>query len=236
MATLSEHDIEHWRDWLVVGDPAPNRDEQRASETDTAATEDTAEARPAKEFTRRVRTARRRWLITATAGIAATAAAGTGLAFASFTDSPHPLAPRPPHASAPTPTPTPDLALGGGPGCEPTKQSGLVRGNGPGSLRSGPDAILMFQHGYYNLRSGAAARAATTVDAQVPSAADIDAGIATVATGTTACVVITPLDADHYQVTVTETHPDGTLHTFVQAVTTANDGTDVRITAIRPGT
>ncbi len=138
--------------------------------------------------------------------------------------------------ASPTAPARPDPSLGGGPGCDPVRTPNLVRGNGTGSLASGPDAILAFEHGYYSLRSGTAARMAVTADATVPTTDVIDAGIATVSAGTTACVAISPLTADRYLVAVTETALSGAMRSFTQLITTTAGGgaATVRITGIRP--
>lgn len=129
---------------------------------------------------------------------------------------------------------TADLALGGGPGCEPVRSPEVVRGNGIGSTGSGADAILAFQHAYYVDRSGAVARAATAPDAWVSTAQTIDAGIATVPVGTHHCVQITPLPDGRFDVVITESRPDHTSRTYRQLVSVGlRDGTTV-ITRIDP--
>ncbi|MCP2319961.1 hypothetical protein APR12_005339 [Nocardia amikacinitolerans] len=127
-----------------------------------------------------------------------------------------------------------DPVLGGGPGCEPTRSDQLVRGNGTGSLASGPDAILAFQHAYYVTKSGVAARAATTPDAAVSRIDVIDAGIASVPVGTSHCVLVLPLPDGRFDVVITETRPDAAVRTYRQFVTvTPRDG-DVLISKIAP--
>jgi hypothetical protein len=127
-----------------------------------------------------------------------------------------------------------DPALGGGPGCAPTRTEQLVRGNGTGSVTSGPDVILAFQYAYYVTRSGAAARALTTARASVSSQAVIEAGIASVPAGTRHCVLITALSVDRFDVVVTEMRPGTTARTYRQFVTVTAGPEGVEITAIGP--
>ncbi|MFC8045930.1 hypothetical protein [Nocardia sp. NPDC057353] len=112
-----------------------------------------------------------------------------------------------------------DPILGGGPGCEPTRENGLVRGNGLGSTETGPEAVLAFQHAYYVTRSGTAARAVTTPDAAVSSVEVIDAGIASVPPNTQHCVLITQMADGRFDVVITEARPDGAVRTYRQFVT-----------------
>ncbi|MEU2034104.1 hypothetical protein [Nocardia amamiensis] len=128
-------------------------------------------------------------------------------------------------ASAPRQSATvADPVLGGGPGCEPIRGDQLVRGNGTGSVDSGPDVILAFQHAYYVTRSGAVARALTASDAAVPPVAVIDAGIASVPAGTQHCVMITSMLDGRYDVVITELRPDSANRTYRQFVTVATSG------------
>jgi len=162
---------------------------------------------------------------------AATAAALAGvvaLALMPTGSGTHPHSPRP----AAAPASTPDPLLGGGPDCTATRTAGLVRGNGTGSIMSGPDVILAFQRAYYGLRDGSQARAVVAPDASVPPADVIQAGISTIPTGTTYCVTITPLTQDRWTVTVTESHPDTTTRSFAEVVTTAQINGRALITSI----
>ncbi|WP_245668879.1 hypothetical protein [Nocardia xishanensis] len=127
-----------------------------------------------------------------------------------------------------------DPVLGGGPGCEPTRSGQLVRGNGTGSLASGPDAILAFQHAYYVTKSGAEARAVTTPDAAVSRVDVIDAGIASVPPGSRHCVLVLPLPDGRFDVVITETRPDAVVRTYRQFVTVTQRGDDVLISKIAP--
>ncbi|MFR9751715.1 hypothetical protein ACL02S_11855 [Nocardia sp. 004] len=127
-----------------------------------------------------------------------------------------------------------DPVLGGGPGCAPSRSGHLVRGNGTGSLNSGPDVILAFQHAYYVARSGTLARGLTTPDAAVPAVADIDASIASVPAGTRHCVLVIPLPDGQYDVVVTEMRPDATYRTHRQFVTVVTRGGESIISTITP--
>ncbi|MEV0773632.1 hypothetical protein [Nocardia salmonicida] len=132
-----------------------------------------------------------------------------------------------------TPPPAVDATLGGGPGCAPTRQPTLVRGNGTGSTKSGPDVILAFQHAYYTTRSGVAARKMTTPDADVSAVEVIDAGIATIPVDTRYCITVTPTaQPDQFTVLIAEVRPDSTVRSYQQLVTVAVIGTETLITRI----
>ncbi|WP_433654111.1 hypothetical protein ACQPW1_25890 [Nocardia sp. CA-128927] len=138
-------------------------------------------------------------------------------------------------ASAPRQSATyTDPVLGGGPGCQPTRNEQLVRGNGTGSTTSGPDVILAFQYAYYVARSGADARAVTTTDASVPSAEVIGAGIKSVPAGTQHCVMITPMADGRFDVVITEVRPDAAVRTYRQFVTVTAGPGAVSIAKIAP--
>lgn len=125
-----------------------------------------------------------------------------------------------------------DPVLGGGPGCEPTRSEQMVRGNGTGSRDSGPDVVLAFQYAYYVTRSGADARAVTTSDASVSSEAVIDAGIASVPSGTGHCVLILPLPDGRFDVVITESRAGEPARTYRQVVSVTEAGDGFRITKI----
>ncbi|MEU2039702.1 hypothetical protein [Nocardia niwae] len=178
--------------------------------------------RAARKRRRARRGPRRAWLVGGVGLAASLAAAALVLV---YTDA----------ASAPRQSATvADPVLGGGPGCEPTRGAQLVRGNGTGSTASGPDVILAFQHAYYVTRSGAVARSLTVPDAAVPPVAVIDAGIASVPTGTQHCVMITPMLDGRYDVVITELRPDSanrTYRQFVTVATTDGEATIIKIAA-----
>ncbi|WP_231390409.1 hypothetical protein [Nocardia sp. CNY236] len=127
-----------------------------------------------------------------------------------------------------------DPVLGGSPGCEPTRGDLVVRGNGTGSVESGPDVILAFQHAYYVARSGTLARALTTADAALPPAAVIDEGIASIPAGTQHCVLITQMLDGRHDVWITEQRPGATNYTYRQFVTVATKAGKFTIVAITP--
>ncbi|MGW4326064.1 hypothetical protein ACWEKR_09255 [Nocardia sp. NPDC004573] len=198
--------VPSWPGMISAQDPPPARDRHRA-------------VRPRR---RARRGARRAWLVGG-AGLAASLAAAALVLV--YTDA----------ASAPRQSATvADPVLGGGPGCEPTRGTQLVRGNGTGSTASGPDVILAFQHAYYVTRSGAVARSLTVPDAAVPPVAVIDAGIASVPTGTQHCVMITAMLDGRYDVVITELRPEAAARTYRQFVTVAATDGEAAIVKIAP--
>lgn len=233
MSTLNDNG--HWSDWLPAPPTAAEPDSSDhliEVEIGSAGTELASRTRGRKS-TVTVSAAVRRHGVVISASLAVAVIAG-----ATAWLWPHPSPAAEPQARPATTATTaapgarPDATLGGGPGCEPTRTPNLVRGNGTGSLYDGPDAILAFEHAYYTLRSGTAARAVTTTEAAVPTAADIDAGIGTLAPETTACVVILPMNPGRYHVSITETAPNAAPRTFTQLITTTGSGGDTRVTAI----
>ncbi|WP_330250375.1 hypothetical protein OG874_29590 [Nocardia sp. NBC_00565] len=127
-----------------------------------------------------------------------------------------------------------DPVLGGGPNCEPMRSEQLVRGNGTGSTKSGPDVILAFQYAYYVTRSGADARTLTSPDAGVAAVALIDAGIKSIPPGTQHCVLITPMADGRFDVVITEIRADSTVRTYRQFVSVAPREGIIVITKITP--
>lgn len=90
----------------------------------------------------------------------------------------------------------------------------------PGDQKSGPGVIAAFEHAYYVTRSGTAVRELTTPDASLPAQEKIQAGIDTVPTGTTHCVLITPISTGIYSVALTEMRPGQPPTQFPQTITT----------------
>lgn len=135
--------------------------------------------------------------------------------------------------SSPEPA-APAVATGGD--CPAETSGSHVRGSGPGGYKSGPDAILALQHAYYVARSGALVRSLVDVDAAIPSAAEIQAGIDTIPMGTTHCVQISPgAFSGQYIVIVTEFRPDQSRRIWSpQLVMTNVIGDRTVITAIVP--
>ncbi|RRQ25343.1 hypothetical protein DK926_23855 [Rhodococcus sp. Eu-32] len=94
-----------------------------------------------------------------------------------------------------------------------------------GDQTSGEGVIAAFEHAYYVQRSGAAAHALVSPDA--PSSApftvvaNLDAGIATVAAGTTYCLDIDTLRPGVFTLTLTESGPDGPGTQYRQRITTS---------------
>ncbi|MTE13769.1 hypothetical protein [Nocardia aurantiaca] len=143
-----------------------------------------------------------------------------------------------PAATAPASPSTTDQPAAGLPAnlCPNEAKGGNVRGNGPGSTKTGPDAILALQSRYYVDRSGKAVREMFAPDAPAPSIEQIQAGIDSIPVGTTYCVQIMPgpFDGQHIMV-VTEQHPDATKRTWSpQLVITTRIGDATLISAIVP--
>ncbi|KAF0847510.1 hypothetical protein [Nocardia caishijiensis] len=122
-------------------------------------------------------------------------------------------------------------------GACPTERTELVvRSAEAGGTGSGPDAVLAFQYAYYVTRSGTAARAVVTPDAEVSSAAVIQRGIDSIPVGTTHCVRITTVAPDRYTVEVTEFRPAGAPATYTkQLVRTTRVGDRTLIAGIAAG-
>ncbi|MEU6581454.1 hypothetical protein [Nocardia sp. NPDC046763] len=156
-------------------------------------------------------------------------------------------APAKPHVATPRAAPAASIPAAASPTDQPASgvpanlcpnevNGGNVRGNGPGSTKSGPDAILALQNRYYVDRSGKAVRAMFAPDAPTPTVDQIQAGIDTIPVGTTYCVQIMPgpFDGQHIMV-VTEQHPDATKRTWSpQLVITTKIGDATLISAIVP--
>lgn len=143
-----------------------------------------------------------------------------------------------PVASAPATTAATDQPASGLPAnlCPNETKGGTVRGNGPGSTRSGPEAILALQNRYYVDRSGKAVREMYAPDAPAPTVEQIQAGIDSIPVGTTYCVQIMPgpFDGQHIMV-VSEQHPDATKRTWApQLVMTTQFGGATLISALVP--
>ncbi|MGW4248175.1 hypothetical protein, partial [Nocardia sp. NPDC004722] len=141
-------------------------------------------------------------------------------------------------ASVTTAPPGTDQPAAGSPAglCPNEAKGGNVRGNGPGSTKSGPDVILALQNRYYVDRNGKAVREMFAPDAAAPTAEQIQAGIDSIPVGTTYCVQIMPgpFDGQHVMV-VSEQHPDATKRTWSpQLVITTKVGDATLISAIVP--
>jgi len=128
-----------------------------------------------------------------------------------------------------TPAPTtiaPEVTALATPGCEQRNSADIVSGTHPGGTTDGPSAILAFEHAYYVLRSGAAARAVVTPESAVPAADQIQRGIDQVPVGTRYCVHITKVQAPstdgttRWEVRLTQQYPDEQPMTFLQSIAT----------------
>ncbi|MFB7716797.1 hypothetical protein [Nocardia sp. NPDC056100] len=119
----------------------------------------------------------------------------------------------------------------------PNEMSGTsIRGNGPGSTRTGTDAILALQNRYYVERNGARVREMFAPDATPPPVADIQAGIDSIPVGTTYCVQIMPGPfAGQHIMVVSESHPDKSSKVWPpQLVLTAVSGDRTLVASIVP--
>ncbi|MFI9509040.1 hypothetical protein [Nocardia sp. NPDC052566] len=97
---------------------------------------------------------------------------------------------------------------------------------GPRSSRTvdGVQAITRFEAAYYEARDARMAREVVAIDAAVPHAAEIQAGIDSVPPGTTYCVQIRRLVAGQYLVELTEVRPGFAESKWRQRISTATDG------------
>ncbi|MDV8070824.1 hypothetical protein R4P64_30325 [Rhodococcus sp. IEGM 1366] len=89
-----------------------------------------------------------------------------------------------------------------------------------GDQETGAGVIAAFEHAYYVTRSGAGVRALATPDTSLPLADKIQAGIDSVAVGTTHCVRITPITAGVYSVVLAEMRPGIAPAQYPQTITT----------------
>lgn len=138
--------------------------------------------------------------------------------------------PRPARPTSPTTT-TPATFADGGP-CRAGNDGKVVRGDGPGGTDTGPNAVLGFDYAYFVMRDAAAARNFVAPTAAVGSTDQIQAGIATVPTGTRHCLSITVDGPDRYHVEVATRHGHDAPQIYEQIVTTATTAGHVLITAI----
>ncbi|MVU77512.1 hypothetical protein GPX89_09665 [Nocardia sp. ET3-3] len=151
---------------------------------------------------------------------------------------PHPATPSAIATGTASPTASALAQPAAGPAdlCPNEAKGGNVRGNGPGSTKSGPDVILALQNRYYVDRSGKAVREMFAPDAAAPTVEQIQAGIDSIPVGTTYCVQIMPgpFDGQHVMV-VSEQHPDASKRTWSpQLVITTKVGDATLISAIVP--
>ncbi|WP_067564399.1 hypothetical protein [Nocardia acidivorans] len=148
---------------------------------------------------------------------------------------PMPTVAAPPPTSAVTSSAAPVAAAN--PALCPNEMSGTsIRGNGPGSTKSGPDVILALQNRYYVERNGERVHEMFAPDATAPSVADIQAGIDSIPVGTKYCVQIMPgpFGGQHIMV-VSETHPDNSSKVWPpQLVMTSTSGDRTLIASIVP--
>ncbi|QYB00045.1 hypothetical protein I1A62_02720 (plasmid) [Rhodococcus sp. USK10] len=91
-----------------------------------------------------------------------------------------------------------------------------------GDQKTGTGVIAAFEHAYYVLRSGHAARALTAPGSPLPTADKIQAGIDTVPIGTNYCLRTIETINDHYTVVLTEMRPGEPAMQFTQTITTTH--------------
>ncbi|MGV9866072.1 hypothetical protein [Rhodococcus koreensis] len=91
-----------------------------------------------------------------------------------------------------------------------------------GDQKTGTGVIAAFEHAYYVLRSGHAARALTAPGSPLPTADKIQAGIDTVPNGTNYCLRTIETINDHYTVVLTEMRPGEPATQFTQTITTTH--------------
>jgi hypothetical protein len=138
-----------------------------------------------------------------------------GALIAAFTGNDDSETTAPPAAALPTSTvPSTTATVAAGPDCSMPA----------GDQNTGEGVIAAFEHAYYVQRSGQAAHALVSPNA--PSSApftvvaNLDAGIATVAEGTTYCLDIDPLRPGVFTLTLTESGPGGPGTQYRQRITT----------------
>lgn len=160
------------------------------------------------------------WALTSEPGNAPAAAAVTSIATPVSSPS-----------VATTPEPTSAAAQ---PWCRESVTDGVVTGAGPGDTSSGSAAILAFEHAYYVLRSGAAAREILAPNAQLKSATaeELQRGIDTIPVGTEHCVTIRAAAPNTYAVTLEQRYNDGTRAADKQTISTTDAGGRTFITSI----
>ncbi|MGV9836441.1 hypothetical protein ACWDUL_19950 [Nocardia niigatensis] len=235
-----EEEAPGWASWLTEGAVPAGGEAGRASvRADDLMAEDpmaalVSEARRRAAQTQRRMRIRNRALAIAGISLALVLVAVVGWLVLAPSDSTAPQA-VPETSAAATPT-----AAGNQPGlvawCQELSTPQRVSGDTAGDLTSGPGVIMHLEYAWYVLRDAGAVRALLTPDARVaPEQATRDAISATPA-GTKHCVSITGADADRWNVTVDEKHPDGSQTSWQQVITTtaARDG-QIRITSIVAG-
>ncbi|MBB5914670.1 hypothetical protein BJY24_003537 [Nocardia transvalensis] len=142
----------------------------------------------------------------------------------------------PPRATAAPAAPTTQPTTFATDDCEQRRTADIVSGTDPGGTSNGPDAILAFERAYYVQRSGFAARAVVSDDANVPAAEQIQRGINQVPVGTRYCVRITRSGEEgQWEVRLTQQQPEEQPHSFTQIITTRVISNRTLITTINPG-
>ncbi|WP_040703644.1 MULTISPECIES: hypothetical protein [Nocardia] len=213
----TEIDSPHGSGWLdksrhTVLQPVP--DDRGSADGDDHAwrwLDRPAEDPPPPRERRTVRpTARLRWLGIA-AGLAVVAAVATILAVfrSGATEPDTAVAHSAVLAAPPTTSATP------APAC--TGLSGEVVTDGAGDRRSLSGVVAAFEYAYYQLRDAAAALGLVAPEAGLVFDA-LAVGIASIPTGSTHCVAISPIAPTTAEVHLVERHPDGTRIDYLQLI------------------
>ncbi|MEU7765061.1 hypothetical protein AB0B25_08055 [Nocardia sp. NPDC049190] len=101
-----------------------------------------------------------------------------------------------------------------------------------GDTHSMAGVIAAFEHAYYVQRSSEAAMQLVAPEAGLSSEA-VSAGIASIPTGTTHCVGITPIAEGAAEVHLVERHPDGLRIDYLQLINIRQDPSNTVITNIQ---
>ncbi len=105
--------------------------------------------------------------------------------------------------------------------CPARTDGNVTTGNGPGDTSSGVGAILGLQHSYYADRSATKAHTFVTPDVNLLPADALQKTIDQIPPRTNYCLRIETTSPDHFNVAITEYHPDGSSQVYRQNVTTA---------------
>ncbi|MGO4613039.1 hypothetical protein AB4305_03685 [Nocardia sp. 2YAB30] len=174
--------------------------------------------------TRSGRTVPRRVWVGLAAGLGV-AAMLIGAGISSVTDRPYMATPIPPlTASLPTMTPPSGGACAG--------LSGQTVTGTAGDAHSLAGVIAAFEHAYYVQRDAESALRLIAPEAGL-ELETLAAAIASIPTGTTHCVAITPIAEGAAEVHLVERHPDGQRVDYLQLINIRHDPGNVAITNIQ---
>ncbi|MEV6768715.1 hypothetical protein AB0N05_08765 [Nocardia sp. NPDC051030] len=119
--------------------------------------------------------------------------------------------------------------------CAHTETSTRVVSAKDGDPSTGAGVILHLEYAWYVLRDPVAVRNLLTPDAQVASESATRAAITAIPTGTQHCVAVSSLGSERWDVQIDERHPDGSLASWQQTMTTAVRDGRTMITSIVAG-